>query len=397
VDLALQDVRRHVGRFFTTIVGVALLQAVVLTMNGMYRGNVSDGVWLIERTHADLWIVERGRGGPFNEQSRVPQHSYRSVAAIPGVARAAPFLTYTIERVIGGRSQHVTVVGYDVFDLLGGPSALVAGRMIGAAHHELVADSKLGVDVGGRVRLGIHDYAVVGVTNGAVDGGGNPLIYLSLPDAQEVLYQQDNVAIRAQRIESARQLEALGYSGAHLERLTPLVSATSPTISAVLATLAPGADVGIVAQTIRDGLHLEAFTTSEQRDLMLKGRLARMTAILGLFRALLVVVSIVIIALLIYVLTVEKVRSIATLKLIGAPNRVIVRLIMEQSVVLTLAAFGLGFALISATKDRFPRTLVLLPVDTVLTGAVILAGGMLASLVGVWRALRTPPAMALGS
>ncbi len=57
---------------------------------------------------------------------------------------------------------------------------------------------------------------------------------------------------------------------------------------------------------------------------------------LGLFRGLLVVVSIVIIALIVYVLTIEKIKSIATLKLIGAPNRVIVRLIMEQSLALTL-------------------------------------------------------------
>ena len=44
---------------------------------------------------------------------------------------------------------------------------------------------------------------------------------------------------------------------------------------------------------------------------------------------LLVIVSIVIIALIVYVLTIEKIRSIATLKLIGAPNAVIVRLIVS--------------------------------------------------------------------
>jgi putative ABC transport system permease protein len=64
---------------------------------------------------------------------------------------------------------------------------------------------------------------------------------------------------------------------------------------------------------------------------MLEGRLSRISAVLGLFRALLVAVSIVIIALIVYVLTIEKIRSIATLKLIGAPNSVIVRLILTQS------------------------------------------------------------------
>jgi putative ABC transport system permease protein len=44
----------------------------------------------------------------------------------------------------------------------------------------------------------------------------------------------------------------------------------------------------------------------------------------------------------------------------------------------------------------FPRTLVLLPADTRITFGVIFAGGILASLLGIWQALRTPPSFALG-
>ena len=75
---------------------------------------------------------------------------------------------------------------------------------------------------------------------------------------------------------------------------------------------------------------------------------------LGLFRGLLVLVSIVIIALIVYVLTIEKIKSIATLKLIGAPNCVIVRLIMEQSLALTLASFAVAYALREADRAGIP-------------------------------------------
>jgi len=47
-------------------------------------------------------------------------------------------------------------------------------------------------------------------------------------------------------------------------------------------------------------------------------------------------------------------------------------------------------------RERFPRTLVMLPEETALTFAVMLAGGVLASLMAVWHALRTPPSLALG-
>jgi putative ABC transport system permease protein len=121
-----------------------------------------------------------------------------------------------------------------------------------------------------------------------------------------------------------------------------------------------------------------------------------MSAVLGLFRTLLLIVSIVIIALIVYVLTIEKIRSIATLKLIGAPNALIVRLIMTQSLLLTLASFALAYVLRELIAPGFPRTLAFLPAETGVTFAVMLAGGVIASLMAVWNALRTPAQLALG-
>ena len=396
MDLAVKDIRRHLGKFVATIVGVALLLTIVLVMNGIFQGNIADGVWLIDNTGADLWVVERGRGGPFNESSRIPADAYRSVAATPGVARASPFIAYAAQREIGGASQQFTIIGYDVFDGLGGPGRIVRGRAIREAHYEMVADAKLRLALGDKVRLATHDYTVVGITRGAVDAAGNPLVYLSLPDAQTVQYQQDSRALEAARAANLKRLERAGYTPEQAAKLMPLLSASSDTINAVLVTLAPGADRERVRAAVRDWLHFNVYTTDEERSLMLEGRLSRMSAVLGLFRALLVIVSIVIIALIVYVLTIEKIRSIATLKLIGAPNRVIIQLIMEQSLALTLASFAVAYVLSRAVAPSFPRTLVFLPGETAATFLVMLAGGLVASLMAIWHALRTPPQLALG-
>lgn len=396
MDLAVKDVQRHVGKFLATIAGVGLLMAIVLVMNGMYQGNIADGLWLIDHTATDLWVVERDRGGPFNEQSRLPEDAWKSVAATPGVALSSPFISYAVQREVGGREQQFTIIGYDVFGGLGGPGRLVAGRGIAAAHYEAIVDAKLNLELGETVRLGVHDYTVVGRTKGAVDFGGNPLMYLSLPDAQEVLYQQDNRARESARAADLARLERAGVPPSQAAQLLPLLGGGTDTINAVLVRLAPGADAQRAAAHIESWLYLSVFTADQERELMLAGRLKRMTAILGIFRTLLVIVSIVIIALLVYVLTVEKIKSIATLKLIGAPNRVIVRLILEQAIVLALAAFGFAYVLVMLTYDRFPRTLVLLPRETLVTLAVLFAGGVLASLVGIIQALRTPPSLALG-
>jgi putative ABC transport system permease protein len=398
MELALKDIRRHLGRFLATMGGVAMLLAIVLVMNGIYRGNIEDGVWLIENTATDLWVVEGGRGGPFNEPSRMPQDSYRSVAATPGVAMASPLVVYTAQRSLrqGGASQQFTVVGYDVQTGLGRPGRLVQGRTLEEPHWEMVADRKLGLQLGDVAPLGQDRYRVVGLTQGAVDASGNPLVYLSLPDAQKVQFEQDPHALVAARAAALQRLERIGVRDAQAALLLPLLTGNAATINAVLVRLDDSGQGARVAQHVRDWLHYDVYTTGQERTLMLEGRLSRISAVLGLFRALLLLVSIVIIALVVYVLTIEKIRSIATLKLIGAPNHLIVRLIMTQSLLLTLGAFVLAYLLREWIAPGFPRTLAFTSLETGTTFAVMLAGGVLASLLAIWHALRTPPQLALG-
>ena len=158
----------------------------------------------------------------------------------------------------------------------------------------------------------------------------------------------------------------------------------------------PGADRIAVADHIRQWLYFSVFTTDEEIQLMLKGRLAGMTKQLLLFRTLLMIVSVVIIALVIYTFTMEKIRSIAVMKLIGAPNQVIIRLVLEQSMLLTVSAFLVALVLINQTYPYFPKTILLVPGDEVLTFIVVFFGGILASILGLLQALKTQPALALG-
>ena len=101
MDLAVYDLKLHKGRFIATIIGVGLLFTIVLAMNGLYRGNIYEGLAIIQATNPDLWVVERYRGGPFNEQSTMSEYYHYSVRAVPGVAQASPFIYFTVERQIG--------------------------------------------------------------------------------------------------------------------------------------------------------------------------------------------------------------------------------------------------------------------------------------------------------
>lgn len=397
MDLAVYDLKVHKGRFIATIIGVGLLFTIVLAMNGLYRGNIYEGLAVIKATNPDLWVVERYRGGPFNEQSIMAEYFHHSVKAVPGVEKACPFIYYTVERPIGDQSRHFSIIGYDVFTGLGGPQGIVAGRSLRQAHYEMVADKKLGVGLGDRVTLGLHTYTVVGLTQGAIDTNGDPLVFLSLPDAQEVAFQKDNEEVRTQRERLARTLNGQkALSPVATANLAASLAPDTHLINAVLVHLKPGADRAAVAGNIKKWLYFSVYSTDEEIELMLKGRLAGMTKQLLLFRTLLMIVSVVIITLVIYTFTMEKIRSIAVMKLIGAPNRVIIRLVLEQSMLLTVSSYLFALILINQTYTYFPKTILLVPSDEVLTFIVVFFGGILASILGLVQALKTQPALALG-
>ena len=73
-----------------------------------------------------------------------------------------------------------------------------------------------------------------------------------------------------------------------------------------------------------------------------------------MFTSILLLVSAVIIALIIYTMTMEKLRHIAMLKLIGAPDRTIIGMIVQQALALGMTGFVFG-ALSSPTSRSSSR------------------------------------------
>jgi putative ABC transport system permease protein len=96
-------------------------------------------------------------------------------------------------------------------------------------------------------------------------------------------------------------------------------------------------------------------------------------------------------------MTMEKLKQIATLKLIGAPDRTIIGMIVQQALALGIFGFAIGATLIATIKDYFPRRVILEPDNVAALGLVVLVVCLLSSGLGVRAALRVDPATALGS
>ena len=93
-------------------------------------------------------------------------------------------------------------------------------------------------------------------------------------------------------------------------------------ISAVVVKVRPGVDPNQVQSLIARWPDVTVHSFEGQRELLLGGIVDRSRRQLGLFRILLIIVSAIIMALILYTLTLDKLHDIAMLKLMGARNGV---------------------------------------------------------------------------
>ena len=107
-------------------------------------------------------------------------------------------------------------------------------------------------------------------------------------------------------------------------------------------------------------------------------------------------VSAAIVAFIIYSLTMDKIREIAVLKLIGTRNRTIAAMILQQALALGVIGFVVGKISATFAAPFFPKYVLLMPMDSVAGFFAVLGICVIASVVAIRMALRVDPAQAIG-
>lgn len=398
MNLAVKDIRHNPGRFMMTTFGVGMLLLLVMGMAGMYQGFVDEAVLVVDRIGADLWIVQRDTRGPFAEISRVPPNLLYRALAVPGVRSAREFVYHTIQREHHGKPLRVAVLG------LGWPAdkgewlPLIAGRPLARNHYEMIADRTLGLQLGERIVFGKDVYTVVGVTKNMVGSGGDGIGFFTVRDAQAIQFDAPGEAVRLERASRLVRAERTDIGAQHpllvaeqtAKPGAELPAIAFPQLSAVIVTLAPGADRQRVASIISGWSDVSGYSQESQRQLGLRA-VDRPRRQLGLFRVLLTVIAGIILALILYMQTMEKVLSIALLKLIGAPSRIILGLILQQGMVMGLMGYGMAYLMGLWVFPMFPRRVVLTGADLLQLGAIVAVISAASSLLGIWKAMRVSP------
>lgn len=341
-----RDLVHRRRRFVIAAVATALVLAITVLMSGLVVAVDRQNERAVERFAADQWWVAEGASGPFTAGPTIAASAADAFAAAPGITRADAVLLVGGALTDGDEITDVNVLGLGVGGL--GTPAVSAGRSV-AAPGEVVLDDRLGYEVGATATLGGRSFAVVGVAPDVTYLFGIPSAFVTIADAQAVVAGGQPVA------------SAVVTQGR--------TDAPPPGFTAY----APAAVADDLARVLGNGMRS-----------------------IAIVRWLLLGVAAGIVAFILYLSSLERSRDVAVLKATGATSRFIAAGLAVQGVLVAVAASVVGIGLAALLEPVFPLQLEVTAGIHLQLVVIAVGVGLVASLIGIRRALTIDPAMAFG-
>lgn len=347
VTVTLADLAYRYRQFLIAVVGAGVVMAMALLLAGLVGGFGSEIQQTVGGVGADHWVLANASAGRIQSVGVFPQADAALISRTPGVTRASPLIVLPQEVAhINGKIQTVVVIGTAIGGL--GDPAVTAGRPL-SAPGQAVVNAGTGAAVGSQIVIGTTSFHVTGQVQNRTLLGGTNVIYMPLVSAQSV-----------------------GLGG-------------RPLVTAVVTTGTRGA--------VPAGL--QAFTTPvvEQRTL---DSLASAVSSINNTKILMWIIAGIIIAALLYVSALQRVRDFAVLKALGSSTLLLLGSLALQAVVVSLLAAAFA-AIISNFMSGIFQSPVAIPGSSFVALPIIaVVVGLIASLVALRQATGADPAAAFG-
>lgn len=315
--LAWRNLIHDKVRLAVTLTGIVLAVVLIVVEFGLFLGFTATTSNLIDRSGADLWITAKRvpyieLGVPFSERK------LSTVLTVPGVADAEKYVArFSSWQRPDGRQVNVQVVGFDLDRGLGTPWNVTVGTLqdLKAPDAVLVDElyrDKLGVThLGQVVEIRGHRARVVGFTRGIRAFTTAPHVFTSFKNAQNYAALREDQTLYV-LVTTARGIPVEAVRRALVARVN-------------------GVDVVTRAEFSRMTRFYWMFTTGA-------GVAVLLAALLGL------VVGVVVVAQTIYATTMDHIREYGTLKAMGATNRYLYGVIIQQAIISALIGYVVGMA-----------------------------------------------------
>lgn len=347
----IRDLQWRRRRFIIAVLGTALVFALTLLLSGFLESFSLEVNRTLKAINADGYIVQQGRQGPFTYPLPFPEDVAQQAAALDGVKRADPIISIlqVIDREV---KPDIYLIGYKLGPNgtggLGIPSGGGKGRPI-MRDGETVVDTRLDVKIGQSISIGGRPLKVVGTVSGLTVIGGQPNVYVSLKDAQDIVFRG-------------------------------LPVATSVAVLGEPTSVPPGL----------------VYVDREAAGRDLKRPMDDVTESVGLFRLLLWIVAGAIVGSVVYLSAIERVGDFAVFKATGTSTRDLLAALAVQAVLLSFVSSIVAVFLAYLLAPQFPAEVSFPAPLVALLPVVAVAVGLLASVAGLRRAVSVDPALAFG-
>ena len=298
-------------RFFMTASGVALCVILIHFLLGIYKGVADGSVEYVRSSKADLWIMQKHATNILRSTSMIRTSRRGDVEELAEVESAAPLLFIIGSVLVPDGPKTAYIIGYDPEKGVGGPPSIYQGRNI-HADDEIVLDrsfaAKYHIKVGDTVKVKRDKLRVVGLSSGT-----NMFVL-------QYVFVTLNEAFRI-----------INFGGM---------------VSCFQVKLVPGSNRSQVAHLIEQKV---PDVVVYGRETFLENNIDEMeSGVLPMLFVIALIGSVVLTAILSLILSInvlERRKDYAVMKALGAPRGFVSRLVLVQSLVLSISGLILGLLL----------------------------------------------------
>jgi putative ABC transport system permease protein len=367
--LARRNLFHDKVRLIVTLTGIVFSVVLIVVELGLFFGFATSTSGIIDHSGADIWVAAKNtpyidQAIPFNERK------YYQVLATPGVAEAQKYIVrWTQWKEPNGHTESVEVIGGNPDSSMGGPWSLIAGdeqqlKQPNAVIVDEIYKKKLAADhINDYFEIRNYRAKIVGFTSGIRAFTTSPYVFTTFKNAQDYT-QMDDDQTNFVLVKAAPGVEIKALKEELKRRL-------------------PDNDVYETTEFSSMTRHYWMFTTGA-------GVAVLLAALLGL------VVGIVVVAQTIYATTMDHIREYGTLKAMGAPNRYVFGVIMEQAAIAAVIGYAIGMVvsvLVVHGGSKGGAAIVLNWQMTVFMFFLTLAMCISAAVISVNKILKLDPAM----
>lgn len=380
--IALKMLTGDRGKYLGIITGIALASIIMIQQPGMMLS-------ILARTYSfitdvdlpDIWVMDPMVRYIDDSKPMLDTQLYR-VRSVAGVEWAVPMYKGG-QRVRLGNGETVgsNLLGLDDATLIGGPSVILSGSLADLRHPDAVIVDEAGAKgrlakpatspnekpvplaVGDTLEINDKRAIVVGIARATATFGSQPIIYTTFTRAK-------NYALNERKL-----------------------------LSYVLAKAKPGENPEEVARRITASTGLAAYTAEEFKALSLRYFIKTSSILVNFGFMVLVgfVVGAAVTGQIFYNFTLENLRYFAVFKAMGTPNRVLLKMILLQALVVGAIGFGIGAGIsalfAASTRGGTGITMTLSWQLLLGSGLAVFVICLLAAFFSVRKVFRLEPAV----